>query len=253
MAHAQKAIILLSRGGYSQAPQRQLNNLVTAVQAAASPDTVVMGAVADKGSPSLPDVLQQCADTGARQITVQPVFLPGDDNLQRWLAKVMARWYSRWTGEPLELCLADSLGDYPGLRTALVEAAQTVRPYLRNVPETPPTGWEADPAGWSNIPDHTHHVFLCQGPRCTGLGTSDLANRLRERLRENKLTGNDRVLVAQTGCLYPCNLGPVMVVYPEGVWYGRLTPEAIDRIVDEHFIRGKPLEKHVFYPAGPKT
>ncbi|MEM7030856.1 MAG: CbiX/SirB N-terminal domain-containing protein [Chloroflexota bacterium] len=113
--------ILLSRDGYSHAPQKQLNKLVASLQAAQS-DIFVLGAMVEKGQSSLPESLQQCAETGVRHITVLPVFLPGDDNLQRWLAKVIRRWRSQCSGEAVEICLANSLGNHPALQTAVVEA-----------------------------------------------------------------------------------------------------------------------------------
>jgi (2Fe-2S) ferredoxin len=244
MIKPQQAVILLSRGGYSQAPQEQLNNLVISLKSA-RPDIVVVGAVVEKGAPSLPEALQQCAETGVSHIIVQPIFLPADHNLQRWLAKVIMRWYSQWPGEVIEICLADSLGNHPALHTAVVEAIQDSRPFMRNVPATPPDDWETDPAGWSNIPPHSYHVFFCQGPRCTALGADNLAAHLRKQLKMHNLDHDSRVLVAQTGCLYPCNLGPVMVVYPDGVWYGNLTPEAIEQIVEQHFVGGQRVEQYV--------
>ena len=75
-----QAIILLSRGGYSHAPQKQLDKLVASLQAARS-EIFVLGAIVEKGQSSLPNALQQCAEAGVRHITVLPVFLPGDDNL----------------------------------------------------------------------------------------------------------------------------------------------------------------------------
>lgn len=46
------------------------------------------------------------------------------------------------------------------------------------------------------------------------------------------------VLVTRTHCQYPCNLGPIMTVYPDGVWYRIQTVQDIERIVDEHFVGG---------------
>lgn len=247
MTQTTQAVILLSRGGYSHAPQTQLNKVVDSLQAARS-DLFVLGAMVEKGEPSLPGALQECAEAGVRHITVLPIFLPGDDNLQRWLAKVMKRWHSQWSGALIEICLADSLGDHPALQSAVVEAVQHPHPYIRNVDREPPDNWQTDPAGWSNIPEHTHHVFFCQGPRCSALGAGELATHLRNRLKAHKRTRNDRVLVAQSGCLYPCNLGPVMVVYPEGSWYGNLTTEAIDQIVEEDFGGGQRVEAYVRNP-----
>lgn len=244
MTPTTQAVILLSRGGYSYAPQTQLNKLVAALQAARS-DVVVVGAMVEKGQPSLLEALQQCAEAGVRHITVLPIFLPGDDNLQRWLARVIKRWHRQWRGVPIETCLADSLGNHPALQSSVVEATQYLRPYIRNVDQEPPNNWQTDPASWSHIPDHKYHILFCQGPRCTALGAGELATHLRDRLKAHKLTHDDRVLVVQSSCLYPCNLGAMMVVYPEGVWYGNLTKETITRIVQEHFIAGQVVAEHV--------
>lgn len=65
-----------------------------------------------------------------------------------------------------------------------------------------------------------------------------LRRELRERRLEDDGAGAGRVLVAQAGCLYPCNLGPTMVVYPEGVWYGVSGPRAVERIVADHLVGG---------------
>lgn len=238
------AIILLGRGGYSRGPQDQLDAQVQALQAAL-PRKLIAGAFVDQESPSLPTALQSCAEAGARHITVLPVFLPADYNLQRWLGKVIMRWRSGWQGDDVAVTLAESLGDHPALHHAVLAAVQQPRPYIRNVVDAPPDNWETDPAGWSNLPAHSHHVLFCRGPRCTAAGADRLAAHLRDCLKAHKLAGDDRVLVAQSGCLYPCNHGPLMVVYPDGVWYGGLTESAIERIVQEHFVEGRVVEAYV--------
>jgi len=241
------AVILLGRGGYSRGPQEQLTAQVQSLQNA-RPAIQVAGAFMDQDEPSLPTALQSCAAAGARQITVLPVFLPADHNLQRWLSKVIMRWHTAWTGEggaPVTVCLAESLGDHAALHHAVLAAVEQVQPYLRDVAATPPENWENDPAGWSKLPPHTHHVFFCRGPRCTAAGADRLSTYLRDALKAHKLTGDDRVLVAQSGCLYPCNHGPLMVVYPEGVWYGALDEAALDQIVEAHFVEGRVVEENV--------
>jgi (2Fe-2S) ferredoxin len=99
-----------------------------------------------------------------------------------------------------------------------------------------------DPRAWSEVPSHERHVLVCTGPRCTARGAGRLWRHLRRELRERRLEdgggGAGRALVAQTGCLYPCNLGPTMVVYPEGVWYGVSGPRAVERIVEDHLVGG---------------
>jgi (2Fe-2S) ferredoxin len=109
--------------------------------------------------------------------------------------------------------------------------------------------YEEHPA-WSVIPPHKNHVLFCQGPRCTASGSGDLGGYLRKRLKEEGLEENaGHVLEAQTGCLFPCNLGPLMVVYPEGTWYCGLDRAAIDRIIEEHFHGGQVVTDYAFNPS----
>ena len=75
MAQTAQAVILLSRGGYSRAPQEQINKVVASLHAARL-DALVLGAMVEKGEPSLPSALQKCAEAGVRHITVLPIFSP---------------------------------------------------------------------------------------------------------------------------------------------------------------------------------
>ena len=93
-----------------------------------------------------------------------------------------------------------------------------------------------------------YHVFICTSCRlngeqkgfCSQNGSTDLVKRLMESIEENDLSGD--VMVTNTGCFGICSRGPVMVVYPEGVWYGNLSESDIDTIVEEHFEGGKPVD-----------
>jgi (2Fe-2S) ferredoxin len=241
------AIILLGRGGYSQAPSEQMAHWVGAIQAD-QPDMIVMGAFVDQGEPGLPTALQSCAAAGASHIHVQPVYLPADRNLERWFTKLIMRWHNQWRAQPVDVTVGESLGDRAtiiNLMCTLADQPGTNSPVNHN----PPADWAHDPAGWSEIPDHRHHVLLCRGPRCTALGAGQLADVLRNQIKAQKLLHNDRVLVAQTGCLYPCNLGPVMVVYPEGVWYGTLDNNTVEQIVQEHFVAGQVVADFCYHRA----
>jgi (2Fe-2S) ferredoxin len=241
MKRLHDAVVLLSRGGYSNAPRRELDRMVAAVQGTGQ-YRPVLSAMVDQGEPTLPQALDACAASGAARVLVLPVFLPGDANLHAWLAKVIRRWQASNPDHDLAVILAASLGAHQALDMALL-AALAAAEAGDDVRTSPPDNWERDPAGWSVLPDYQHHLLVCRGPRCTALGAEACAAHLRASLATHGLRGaNERVLTVQTGCLYPCNRGPVLVVYPAGVWYGNLTPDRVERIVAEHLVGGTTID-----------
>lgn len=97
------------------------------------------------------------------------------------------------------------------------------------------------------------HVFLCVGDACCveiGKPAAQAAwDKLKDELKERNLslaTGPAACYRTKVGCLRVCTGGPILVVYPEGTWYGGMTAERIPRFVQEHLIDGKPIEEWVF-------
>ncbi|NED95535.1 hypothetical protein G1H11_09435 [Phytoactinopolyspora alkaliphila] len=90
---------------------------------------------------------------------------------------------------------------------------------------------------WSTIGGHRHHVLICRGPRCSAHGSALVAQALAAKLQAGPVS-YEEVLVTNTGCLVPCNLGPIVVVQPDDVWYTSVDSGGVDRIVDEHLHRG---------------
>ena len=108
---------------------------------------------------------------------------------------------------------------------------------------TPIDGVDTHP-DWSRIPDHSHHVFLCTGPRCTQRGALQLWKTLRRRLLElQRIEVPDGVLLTRTHCQFPCNLGPVLTVYPERCWYGVRSKADAVRLVDVHLVGGEVVDE----------
>jgi len=114
-------------------------------------------------------------------------------------------------------------------------------------------------AGALGIGGYTKHLLLCVGPNCCtdvqGLETwSFLKSRLKELIRRRDLPPFE-VYRTKVGCLRICAGGPIMVVYPEGVWYRSVTPDVCARIVDEHVLGGRIVEEYAFAsnPLGPAS
>ncbi|MBC3256654.1 (2Fe-2S) ferredoxin domain-containing protein [Pseudomonas paralactis] len=96
---------------------------------------------------------------------------------------------------------------------------------------------------WSHIPDHAYHVLLCTGPRCTQRGALQLWKSLRRRLLElHRIEVTGGVLLTRTHCQFPCNLGPVLTVYPQRCWYGVHSKADVIRLVDRHLLSGEVVD-----------
>jgi (2Fe-2S) ferredoxin len=96
---------------------------------------------------------------------------------------------------------------------------------------------------------YSRHVLVCTGDFCTpDRRGRQLYSLLAELLqREDLLFGPERVKRGETPCLGVCSNGPIVVVYPEGIWYSEVTPALLGRIVVEHLKGGKPIYEAVFH------
>ena len=90
------------------------------------------------------------------------------------------------------------------------------------------------------------HVLVCAGAGCVASGSLEVSAALREEIRNQGLA--DEVRVIETGCLGPCAVGPVAVVYPDGVFYEQLKPADAAEIVKEHLLKGRPVERLLHKP-----
>ncbi len=93
---------------------------------------------------------------------------------------------------------------------------------------------------------YQYHAFFCTHSRddgsvyCEQHGANALRDYAKSRVKELKLK---RVRINNAGCLSRCKLGPVMVVYPEGIWYQYHSKEDIDEIIESHIQNGIIVER----------
>ncbi|MDD3764700.1 MAG: (2Fe-2S) ferredoxin domain-containing protein [Nevskiales bacterium] len=100
---------------------------------------------------------------------------------------------------------------------------------------------------------YRHHAICCAQQRppghphgsCATSGAHPLWGRLSEQVQSRQLAD---VGVTASGCLGFCQAGPLMVVYPEGIWYQPRTAADIDEIVQSHFVEGLPVERLIVVP-----
>lgn len=106
--------------------------------------------------------------------------------------------------------------------------------------------------GTETILTYAHHAIVCSGKNCTS-GLS-LIKYLKRRLQEEGLDqGKQHVRANRAGCLGICTDGPIMVVYPEGIWYHKLDEAAIEQIISSHFLMQKPVEQYIFHNNSEKS
>ena len=95
------------------------------------------------------------------------------------------------------------------------------------------------------------HVFFCCNQRdasdprgcCNAKGATRVRDYAKARVKELGLAGEGKVRVNQAGCLDRCAEGPVIVVYPEAVWYTYVDEADVDEIISEHLVHGRVVER----------
>jgi len=88
------------------------------------------------------------------------------------------------------------------------------------------------------------HVLVCGGTGCTSSGSQKVQEAFKKHLKEKGI--ENEVKVVQTGCHGLCELGPVIIVYPEGVFYSRVQEEDVEEIVSEHLLKGRIVKRLVY-------
>jgi (2Fe-2S) ferredoxin len=94
-----------------------------------------------------------------------------------------------------------------------------------------------------------YHIFVCTSSRpngqqkgfCLSNDGVEILMKFVEEIEDRELEGE--VFVTNTGCFGVCEQGPIVVVYPDNVWYGSVTPDDVEEIMDEHIEGGNPVSR----------
>lgn len=93
------------------------------------------------------------------------------------------------------------------------------------------------------------HIFVCTNQKpagkacCANSGGEAFFVYLKEQLAQLGMSGTGKTRVSKSGCLGRCNVGPCLVVYPEGVWYACASTSDVDEIIHQYLISGQIVER----------
>lgn len=89
------------------------------------------------------------------------------------------------------------------------------------------------------------HVLVCGGTGCTSSGSAQIIETFENEIKNNGLS--EEVKVVRTGCFGLCALGPVVIIYPEGAFYSRVTTDDVSEIVTEHLLKGRIVKRLLYH------
>lgn len=96
---------------------------------------------------------------------------------------------------------------------------------------------------------YRHHVFFCCNQRangegcCNNLGATEALTYAKERIGQIGLKGKGQIRINMAGCMDRCGEGPVLVIYPDAVWYRYANTHDIEEILQEHLLHGRVVER----------
>lgn len=96
---------------------------------------------------------------------------------------------------------------------------------------------------------YQHHVFFCTNQRaegencCNNHRAAELHAYAKKKVASLGLNGAGKIRMNKAGCLDRCELGPVLVVYPDETWYTFMDESDIDEIIESHLINGQPVDR----------
>ncbi|MEW6680991.1 MAG: (2Fe-2S) ferredoxin domain-containing protein, partial [bacterium] len=94
------------------------------------------------------------------------------------------------------------------------------------------------------------NVMICAGTGCVAAGSLKIKAKIEEELAKQNLS--EEIGIVLTGCNGFCAKGPIVSVFPEGIFYQLLKEEDIPHLVEEHFLKGRPVSHLMYQPEGKR-
>ncbi|SMD17716.1 (2Fe-2S) ferredoxin domain-containing protein [Rhizobium sp. RU36D] len=240
-----RAVLLIAKSAFAAAPHADMAR-IAGVTAEHRPDAVVRYAFTEQGTPSLKDALLALVGEGCSHVSIVPLVLPMEPGFQTWLQKVIRRWRNEDHRPWPEIAVTRHIAASPVMAALLEDLVASATSLDLAVDQK-------SLAEGSLVPDQKRRVLVCQGGPCNAAGADALWCHLRNEQQRLKLrTTGDGTMTAKSTCLGPCNLAPVLQVFPEGTYYGGVTEAAIDRIITEHLLGGRVVQDFAYEPTGRK-
>lgn len=190
---------------------------------------------------SLPGALDTLVASGHRSILVQPVGLPFPEGMRKWLAGALGNWLERQSRSDLAIALGPDVSLEPDLLELWAKKAIGATDATAIVTTNTALG----KPGWTDPPDFTHHVLVCTGPRCQYRDAPSLIATLKTAVASRGHSG--KCLITRTGCMFPCNKGPLVAVYPRGEWYRLETTDDVSDFVETVIAHDRTLPDRLVY------
>lgn len=239
----QRVALLLTKSSITGAADSEME-LLAAKLAATHHVAAVRHAYSEQGTPSLRESLTRFAEEGVAEVVLLPLLLPMEPGFRLWVSRSIERWstasaHHAWPRIRIADAPARAAGTETWLQAWLNDSLNS--PFAESPPRTP--------AG-SVVPPQQRRVLVCQGGPCNDAGATVVWAHLRnEQKRLNLRTTGAGVMTCKTTCLGPCNLAPVLQVFPEGTYYGGVDEAGIDSIVQRQLLQGHVVEELAYHPV----
>lgn len=215
-----RRVIVVLRPTVSGLDESAARRMFDAVQAGTDADVRI--AYLDVSSPSLHEELDRAHVDDVDKVVLIPVAVPRDRYLLTWTSKAVANWRETRIDAELEVTLHETETLEGAVAGQVIDELDSA-----GKPITASPASYRSPA-WSVIEQHDRHLLVCKGPRCMAYGAGPLHRAMSAAAKgtSSKVTG--------TGCLSPCNLGPLVIANPGGTWFGHVDAGDAEALVSGH-------------------